>query len=129
MRGDIILSIHNEDATYLFHQEANDIIRTSGGSLQLGIKRYILFYIYITVVLIWDLFNMYVIRIPDSMASPSSLYQPFQSYATQGFKAATKPVSVSTYSVYDEDNSAVNANTFDSGILVILWYFCGDLGL
>lgn len=84
MRGDIILSIHNEDATYLFHQEANDIIRTSGGSLQLGIK-----------------------RMPDSVNNPSSLYQPFQSYATQGFKAASKPVSISTYSVYDEDNSAV----------------------
>lgn len=39
MRGDIITSIHNEDASFLFHQEANELIRNSGGSLVLGIKR------------------------------------------------------------------------------------------
>lgn len=39
LRGDIITSIHNEDASCLFHQEANELIRSSGGSLQLGIKR------------------------------------------------------------------------------------------
>lgn len=39
LRGDIITSIHNEDANYLFHNEANELIRTSGGSLHLGIKR------------------------------------------------------------------------------------------
>lgn len=39
LRGDIITSIYNEDASFLFHQEANDLIRSSGGSLQLGIRR------------------------------------------------------------------------------------------
>jgi len=39
MRGDIITAIHNEDARFLQHQEANELIRNSGGSLTLGIKR------------------------------------------------------------------------------------------
>jgi len=39
LRGDIITSIHNEDANELFHNEANELIRTSGGSLHLGIRR------------------------------------------------------------------------------------------
>lgn len=39
LRGDMITSIHNEDATFLYHQEANELIKTSGGSLQLGVKR------------------------------------------------------------------------------------------
>jgi len=40
MRGDIITSIHNEDANFLYHQEANELIRNSGGSLYLGIRRF-----------------------------------------------------------------------------------------
>ncbi len=40
MRGDVITSIHNEDANYLFHQEANELIRSCGGSLHLGIRRF-----------------------------------------------------------------------------------------
>lgn len=39
LRGDVITAIHNEDARFLQHQEANDLIRNSGGSLTLGIKR------------------------------------------------------------------------------------------
>ena len=41
MRADIITSIHNEDASFLFHQEANELIRNSGGSLVLGIRRFV----------------------------------------------------------------------------------------
>lgn len=39
LRGDQIFSIHNEDASNLFHNEANELIRSSGGSLRLGIRR------------------------------------------------------------------------------------------
>lgn len=39
LRGDILTSIFNEDANLLFHQEANELIRAAGGSLQLGIRR------------------------------------------------------------------------------------------
>lgn len=39
LRGDVITAIHNEDARFLQHQEANELIRNSGGSLTLGIKR------------------------------------------------------------------------------------------
>lgn len=39
LRGDIITSIFNEDANTLFHQEANELIRAAGGSLQLGVRR------------------------------------------------------------------------------------------
>lgn len=38
-RGDVITQINNRDATYLLHNDANDLIRTSGGSINLGIKR------------------------------------------------------------------------------------------
>jgi hypothetical protein len=38
-RGDVILNIQNRDANQLFHQEANEIIRKAGGSLQLTVKR------------------------------------------------------------------------------------------
>lgn len=38
-RGDIITRINNRDATHLLHNEANDLIRSSGGSLNLGIRR------------------------------------------------------------------------------------------
>lgn len=41
MRADVITSIHNEDANFLFHQEANELIRNSGGSLVLGIRRFV----------------------------------------------------------------------------------------
>lgn len=83
MRGDIITSIHNEDATYLFHQEANDIIRTSGGNLQLGIKR------------IFD----------ENEHHHKALFQPFQTYATRGFKPINNPLSNSVYSVFDDEDT------------------------
>lgn len=54
LRGDVIISIHNEDASSLFHQEANELIRTSGGSLHLGIRR--------------------------TAGAENSQFQPFQSY-------------------------------------------------
>lgn len=38
-RGDILLSIQHRDAAHLLHNEANEIIRCCGGSLQLGIRR------------------------------------------------------------------------------------------
>lgn len=38
-RGDVITSIQHRDASFLLHQEANDLIRNSGGSIQLGIRR------------------------------------------------------------------------------------------
>jgi len=38
-RGDIIVSINSRDATHMLHNDANDLIRTSGGSINLGIKR------------------------------------------------------------------------------------------
>lgn len=38
-RGDIITRINNRDATNLLHNEANELIRSSGGSISLGIKR------------------------------------------------------------------------------------------
>ncbi len=38
-RGDIILSIHNRDTSHILHQEANDLIRNSGGSLNLAVRR------------------------------------------------------------------------------------------
>ncbi len=41
-RGDILLSIQNRDAANLLHHEANDIIKYSGGSLQLIFRRYLL---------------------------------------------------------------------------------------
>ncbi len=41
-RGDILLSIQNRDATHLLHHEANDIIKYSGGSMQLIIRRFTL---------------------------------------------------------------------------------------
>lgn len=60
MRADIITSIHNEDASFLFHQEANELIRNSGGSLVLGIRR--------------------------NPANATLQFQPFQSYQKkQGF--------------------------------------------
>ena len=49
-RGDIIVSINNRDATNMLHNDANDLIRTSGGSITLGLKRYI--YIYINILLL-----------------------------------------------------------------------------
>ena len=38
-RGDILLNIQSRDAANLLHHEANDIIKYSGGSLQLIIRR------------------------------------------------------------------------------------------
>ena len=38
-RGDMIIVINGRDATHLLHNDANELIRTSGGSLNLGIKR------------------------------------------------------------------------------------------
>ena len=38
-RGDVILSIQSRDAASLFHQDANDMIRNSGGSIHLAIRR------------------------------------------------------------------------------------------
>lgn len=41
-RGDQILAIQNREASFLSHQEANDIIRGAGGSLMLSIRRFII---------------------------------------------------------------------------------------
>ena len=38
-RGDYIITIHHKNTQNLTHQEANDLIRNSGGSIHLGIKR------------------------------------------------------------------------------------------
>ncbi len=40
-RGDIILAIQNRDATLLLHKEADDLIRSSGGSITLTIRRFV----------------------------------------------------------------------------------------
>ncbi len=38
-RGDVILAINNRDASMMFHQEADGLIRNSGGSIHLAIRR------------------------------------------------------------------------------------------
>ncbi len=41
-RGDIILAIQNRDASLLLHKEADDLIRSSGGSINLTIRRFVI---------------------------------------------------------------------------------------
>ena len=44
-RGDIILAIQNRDASLLLHKEADDLIRSSGGSITLTIRRFVNYYV------------------------------------------------------------------------------------
>lgn len=54
-RGDVITSIQHRDASFLLHQEANDLIRNSGGSIQLGIRRFELHSVYeLTIQIDYD---------------------------------------------------------------------------
>ena len=39
-RGDIIVAIENHDATGLLHKQAQDLFKSSGGSLSLRVRRY-----------------------------------------------------------------------------------------
>ena len=38
-RGDTILAIEHRDAALLYHNQANELIRNSGGSIHLAIRR------------------------------------------------------------------------------------------
>lgn len=38
-RGDIILAIEHKDTALMTHQQANDLIKHTGGSLHLNIRR------------------------------------------------------------------------------------------
>ena len=40
-RGDVITAIENYDASRMIHKQAMDIIKQAGGSLSLGIRRWL----------------------------------------------------------------------------------------
>ena len=38
-RGDILLAIEYKDTSFMLHQQANDLIKHTGGSLHLSVRR------------------------------------------------------------------------------------------
>jgi hypothetical protein len=54
-RGDMIVAINHRDASNMLHNDANDLIRSSGGSLNLGIKRFYLFFfsLFFVCLFVW----------------------------------------------------------------------------